>query len=204
MSNTISREMRAAVAASGLSEQQQAFCLYYVQSHNAAQSYVKAYGCTMRTAYTNGLNLLKDARIKREIRNLRRLLEARLDVDRLDLIRFCLKVVGADIGDYCEFRPQEITITDKDGNTTQATVNSVIVKNSLYCDTSLIKNLRQKGAAVDIELYSKEWAWNTLERLLGWSEPEAAGVDPSSSGMIQLVKTLQQARADRDKTGEKT
>jgi phage terminase small subunit len=198
MSNAISREMRAAVATSDLPEKQKAFCLYYVQSHNAAQSYVKAYGCTMKTATVNGLKLLKDARVKKEIRALRRLLEARFDVDKLDLIRFCLKVIGADIGDYCEFRPQEISVTDKDGNTTQATVNSVIVKNSLYCDTSLIKTLRQKGPAVDIELYSKEWAWGVLERLLGWGEREAV-LDSSSSGMIRLVESLEKARAERDK-----
>lgn len=198
MSKAISREVRAAVAGSDLPEKQKAFCLYYVQSHNAAQSYVKAYGCTMATATQQGHQLLKNPRIKKEIRALRKLLEARFDVTKSDLIRFCLKVVGADIGDYCEFRPQEISVTDKDGNTTQATVNSVIVKNSLYCDTSLIKTLRQKGPTVDIELYSKEWAWGVLERLLGWSESTEA-VESSSSGMLQLVQSLEKARADRGK-----
>ena len=37
-----------------LTEKRRLFCLYYAMSHNALQSYLKAYKCTKETAMTNG------------------------------------------------------------------------------------------------------------------------------------------------------
>lgn len=69
-------------------------------------------------------------------------MEVHFDVDALAMVRFCMKVVGADIGDYLEFRPQEIDVTTSDGTTTKGSISSVLVKDSAYCDTSLIKDIR--------------------------------------------------------------
>jgi phage terminase small subunit len=165
----LTKALRAEVDKSDLNEHHKLFCLYYVQNHNATQAYVNAYGCTRRTAGVNGHALLKKTEIKTEIQRLQKLIEEDMGVDSMSMIRFCLKVVGADIGDYLEFRPQEIDVTAPDGTTTKGTISSVIVKDSDYCDTSLIKSIRQQGASVHVELYSKQWAWDKLDKFFGWS-----------------------------------
>lgn len=56
--------MRAAIDKSTLDEPRKLFCLYYVQTNNATQAYVKAYGCTRAAAGASGHRLLKNAEIK--------------------------------------------------------------------------------------------------------------------------------------------
>ena len=191
--------MRAAIDKSTLDEPRKLFCLYYVQTHNATQAYVKAYGCTRAAAGASGHRLLKNAEIQREIKNLRKQMESHFDVKALDMIRFCLKVVGADIGDYCEFRPQEIDVTDKDGNTTKGIISSAIVKDSAFCDTSLLEEVRQQGAAVHLKLYSKQWAWDKLDKFFNWtSDNQDREKAKEESGMMQLVKSLERAKHGYD------
>ena len=160
------------------------FCLHYVQSNNATQAYVNAYGCTRRAVGANGHRLLKNDEIRAEIKRLRRLMEIEMDVNSMGMIRFCLKVVGADIGDYLEFRPQEIDVTTSDGTTTKGTISSVLVKDSAYCDTSLIKDIRQQGASVHVELYSKQWALDKLDKFFGWTAAKQA---ETGEGNVSIV-----------------
>ena len=190
--------MRAAIDKSTLDEPRKLFCLYYVQTNNATQAYVKAYGCTRAAAGASGHRLLKNAEIKREIKKLRKLMETHFDINALDMVRFCMKVVGADIGDYCEFRPQEIDVTDKDGNTTKGIISSAIVKDSAFCDTTLLEEVKQQGAAVHLKLVSKQWAWDKLDKFFNWtSDNQDREQAKEDSGMIQLVKSLERARQEQ-------
>ena len=186
----LTKALRAEVDKSDLNEHHKLFCLYYVQNHNATQAYVNAYGCTRRTAGVNGHALLKKTEIKTEIQRLQKLIEEDMGVDSMSMIRFCLKVVGADIGDYLEFRPQEIDVTAPDGTTTKGTISSVIVKDSDYCDTSLIKSIRQQGASVHVELYSKQWAWDKLDKFFGWTQSKQA---EDGSGTISIAEAMARA-----------
>jgi phage terminase small subunit len=186
----LTKALRAEVDKSDLNEHHKLFCLYYVQNHNATQAYVNAYGCTRRTAGVNGHALLKKTEIKTEIQRLQKLIEEDMGVDSMSMIRFCLKVVGADIGDYLEFRPQEIDVTSPDGTTTKGTISSVIVKDSDYCDTSLIKSIRQQGASVHVELYSKQWAWDKLDKFFGWTQSKQA---EDGSGTISIAEAMARA-----------
>jgi len=186
----LTKALRAEVDKSDLNEHHKLFCLYYVQNHNATQAYVNAYGCTRRTAGVNGHALLKKTEIKTEIQRLQKLIEEDMGVDSMSMIRFCLKVVGADIGDYLEFRPQEIDVTSPDGTTTKGTISSVIVKDSDYCDTSLIKSIRQQGASVHVELYSKQWAWDKLDKFFGWTQSKQA---EDGSGTLSIAEAMARA-----------
>ena len=186
----LTKALRAEVDKSDLNEHHKSFCLYYVQTHNATQAYVNAYGCTRRTAGVNGHALLKKTEIKTEIQRLQKLIEEDMGVDSMSMIRFCLKVVGADIGDYLEFRPQEIDVTSPDGTTTKGTISSVIVKDSDYCDTSLIKSIRQQGASVHVELYSKQWAWDKLDKFFGWTQSKQA---EDGSGTLSIAEAMARA-----------
>ena len=186
----LTKALRAEVDKSELNEHHKLFCLYYVQNHNATQAYVNAYGCTRRTAGVNGHALLKKTEIKTEIQRLQKLIEEDMGVNAMAMIRFCLKVVGADIGDYLEFRPQEIDVTSPDGTTTKGTISSVIVKGSDYCDTSLIKSIRQQGASVHVELYSKQWAWDKLDKFFGWTQSKQA---EDGSGTLSIAEAIARA-----------
>ena len=186
----LTKALRAEGDKRDLNEHHKLFCLYYVQNHNATQAYVNAYGCTRRTAGVNGHALLKKTEIKTEIQRLQKLIEEDMGVDSMSMIRFCLKVVGADIGDYLEFRPQEIDVTAPDGTTTKGTISSVIVKDSDYCDTSLIKSIRQQGASVHVELYSKQWAWDKLDKFFGWTQSKQA---EDGSGTISIAEAMARA-----------
>ena len=186
----LTKALRAEVDKSDLNEHHKLFCLYYVQNHNATQAYVNAYGCSRRTAGVNGHALLKKTEIQTEIQRLRTLMESEMCVDSMDMVRFCLKVVGADIGDYLEFRPQEIDVTSSDGTTTKGTISSVIVKDSDYCDTSLIKSIRQQGASVHVELYSKQWAWDKLDKFFGWTQSKQA---EDGSGTLSIAEAMARA-----------
>ena len=152
----------------GLNERQKLFCQYYIQSFNATQAYLKAYGCTAATAGTNGRLLLQKTAVRKEVARLKKELEEKLPVNENDMIRYCLKVVGADIGDYVHFAPQEVEVT-ADGVTTKAVVNAMTVVDSAFVDTSVIEEVKQQGAAVNIRLADKKWAWDKLDRFFGWT-----------------------------------
>ena len=100
---------------------------------------------------TNGPALLRITQVKKEVQRLRKVMRQHLDIEREDLIQYCLKVVGADIGDYVSFKGSKVTLTD-----------------STMVDTSIISEVKQGKVGVSIRLADKKWAWDKLEKYLGW------------------------------------
>lgn len=147
--------LEAADENGGLNEQQRLFCLYYATSHNALQSYLKAYQCSKNTASVNSCRLLVNASIQTEVKKLRNVMRQHLDIGRDDLIQYCLKVVGADIGDYVSFKGSKVTLTD-----------------STMVDTSIISEVKRGKDGIAIKLEEKQWAWSMLVKLLGLDEHE--------------------------------
>lgn len=56
-----------------LKDRQKAFCLYYLQRYNATWAYQKAYGADYPTAMTNGPRLLRNAQVKKQLTELKKL-----------------------------------------------------------------------------------------------------------------------------------
>lgn len=56
-----------------LKDRQKAFCLYYLQRYNATWTYQKAYGADYGTAMTNGPRLLRNAQVKKQLTELKKL-----------------------------------------------------------------------------------------------------------------------------------
>lgn len=139
-----------------LNEKMRLFCLHYVTSHNAFQSYLKVYHCDKVTAMNNGPRLLKNAYVKEEVKRLRIILREEIKIELPDLLKYCLKVIGSDIGDY---------ITVKRGKAT--------LHNSSECDTTLIEEIKQGKSGVSIKLADKKWAWEQLAKYLDWQSPES-------------------------------
>ena len=69
-----------------LKDRQKAFCLYYLQRYNATWAYQKAYGADYETARTNGPRLLANARIKKQLTELKKQQSAELYADRKSVV----------------------------------------------------------------------------------------------------------------------
>lgn len=143
-----------------LTEKRRLFCLYYALSHNALQSYLKAYGGDKVSAGVQGCRLLKNVNVAAEVKRLREILRNEIDIGLPDLLQYCLKVIGADIGDY---------VTVKKG--------IVQLEDSTCVDTSLIDEVKQGKTGVSIKLADKKWAWEKLEQYLGWQSDAGDAVD---------------------------
>ena len=138
-----------------LTEQRRLFCLYYATSHNALQSYLKAYKCTKEAAHTNGARLLANASIQDEVKRLRQIMQYHLDVGVSDLVQYCLKVVGADLGDYVTFNGFNVKLAD-----------------SKTVDTSVVSEVKQGKDGISIKMEDKKWAWEMLAKYLDFGAME--------------------------------
>lgn len=138
-----------------LTEKRRLFCLYYAMSHNALQSYLKAYGGDKVSAGVQGCRLLKNVNVAAEVKRLREILRNEIDIGLSDLLQYCLKIVGADIGDYISFKGFRVTLNDS---------NTI--------DTSIISEVKQGKDGISIKLEDKKWAWEMLAKYLGFDDIE--------------------------------
>lgn len=163
-----SREVKQIVDNPDLTDRQNLFCLYYLKSFNATQSYLKAYECSYSTALTNGPALLGNARVREEIERLKQLKRQQIAVEEADMVEFHMRIAFADMGDYLSFGREEVPVIgafgplkDEEGNTLTEVVNTVRLKESSMVDTQLIKEVKQGKDGVGIKLLDRckslEW-----------------------------------------------
>ena len=135
-----------------LTDKQRLFCLYYVKSFNATQSYLKAYGCSYSVANAEGYKLLVKPCVKEEIAKLKQLKMQQVVVGEEDMVEFHMRIAFADMGDYMEFGRKKITT--KEGQ--EFEVNEVKLNDSKNVDTQLIKEVKMddKGG-VSIKLLDR-------------------------------------------------
>ncbi|QEH69930.1 terminase small subunit [Cellulosilyticum sp. ST5] len=152
----------------GLTDKQRLFCLYYIKSFNATQSYLKAYECDYITANTNGPRMLVNACVKQEIERLKEIKRQQIAVDESDLVEIHMRIAFADMGDYVSFGREEIQVMgmfgpvkDESGNICTEVINTVRLKESSMVDTQLIKEVKQGKDGVAIKLIDRckslEW-----------------------------------------------
>lgn len=151
-----------------LTDKQRLFCLYYIKSFNATQSYLKAYKCNYETALVAGPRLLGNVRVKAEIEQLKEIKRQQIAVDESDLVELHMRIAFADMGDYVSFGREEIQVMgmfgpvkDEDGNVCTEVVNTVRLNESSMVDTQLIKEVKQGKDGVAIKLIDRckslEW-----------------------------------------------
>lgn len=156
-----------------LTEKRRLFCLYYATSHNATQAYLKAYHSDKSTAMVNGSRLLRNADVDAEIKRLQEIIRIDMDIDVSDLIRYCLKIVGADIGDYIKFGTKEVETSV--GN--KIKINIADFEESSAVDTSIIDEVKKGKDGISVKLADKKWAWEKLEKYLGFESAAKHSVD---------------------------
>lgn len=159
-----------------LSDKEQLFCYHYVRTWNATQAALKAgYSQNKASATVLGCRLLQRPRVKQEIDRLRELFRQEIHVDIQDFLAFCMKIIGADIGDYLRFGMVERVVfgedgplTDENGEVIKEPVNSIVLGESEMLDTSVITEVKQGKDGISIKLADKKWAWEQIIKYFDW------------------------------------
>lgn len=131
----ISEEVTELDEESDLSDKQKLFCLLYVKYFNATKAYQKAYGCSYDSAVANGSRLLRNDKVKNEIKRLKqgRLNKEMLSVD--DVMQKYINIAFSDITDFVEFDETDVHL-----------------KSSTQIDGTLIKEVKMGKFGPSIKL----------------------------------------------------
>lgn len=175
-----------------LTEKRRLFCIYYVNSYNATQSYLDAYGGTKNTAGVEGCKLLKNPKIIQEIARLKDIMSADIDIKVSDMIRYCCKIVASDIGNYVTFGRRKVpvmgpfgpVIDKKTKKPMMHEVNYIDINDSEKVDTSLLQEIKEGRDGISVKLADKRWAWKQLAKYLGWDNA------CNSSDGVQIIDDI--------------
>lgn len=190
---------------SGLLEQEQLFCLYYLESNNATMAYMKAYpnkelDKTRANLYANAL-LARD-KVKYELTELKKYIQKEINIDVTAYLTFLVKASKADMSDYVEFGYEEVPIIEtvggfksevaknEKGEILTRKVNYVRLKNSTDVDTTLIQEIRQSRDGVSLKLVDKKWAMTELNKYFAWSEKENENKDKAEENSVIAALNL--------------
>lgn len=200
---------------STLTESEKEFCLNFVSSYNAAQSYRKAYDFkgSIYKSRILAYAVLHKPHIQSEVKRLKEILSYGLDIDSTAYVRFLAEVAQVDIGDYLTFGTKEIPVMtlagpalDADGNQIMKTVNNVELIDSSILDTALISEIKQGRDGVSIKLQDKKWAWDRLREFFHWGEQKVVNADDNSNTFINALqgKTSEAWDSNEDDSNEIT
>ena len=164
-----------------LSPEQQLFCIYYIKTFNATQSYLNAFQCSYDSAKAHGYELLQNVAIKAEINRLKELKRQQIIADADDIVELQMRIAFSDMGNYVSFGK-----------------NGVILKDSAATDTQLIKKVSKgkNGISIEVEDRQKAFDWLTKYFLMHPDDKykaeydrKRAGVDDNKSE--QLLSNMQ-------------
>ena len=146
---------------SDLTDQQQLFCVFRAFGDTATAAYQKAYKCSYQTAMTNASRLLRNAKIRDEVNQLKKeRMEAQL-FDEHDIFQWHLDVAQASITDFVTFGREQVQamgafgpLVDKEtGEPVMKEVNYVKFKDSSEVNGHVIKKVKMGRDGASIELY---------------------------------------------------
>ena len=164
----------------GLTAKQQDFVLYYLDSGNVRQSYLKAFPHTdKKLASVYGSKMLDKDSIKSAMVKMRKILAKTYDINAGQYVNHLIEVANADIGDYIQFSEDEIPELDEAGNQkfnadtgepVVRKVNKMHLTNSSSVDTKSIVSIKQGKDGISIQLADKDKAWEKLAKFFHWGE----------------------------------
>ena len=164
----IAEEVKEVLKNTELTDKQRLFCIYYIEKFNATKAYQKAYRCSYETAMVNGYNLLRNTKIKSEIKKLKqhKLNQALLSEE--DIFQKYMDIAFSDIGDYLSFKKQrknkwtinsdgeDIPVINPDtGEQDYFEYNVVELNDSKELDTSILQEVSEGKDGVKIKLQDK-------------------------------------------------
>lgn len=144
---TDKKVVKAAAKNTELTEQQKMFCLLYVKTYNATQSYMRAYEVNYRTAHSYGYTQLQQPKIREEIKRLQAVKNEALLVGAQDVIELHMRIAFADITDFFEFKGVIVRLKD-----------------SSELDGQLISEVKETEQGVSLKLADRQKSLDFLER----------------------------------------
>lgn len=186
---------------SDLTDKQRLFCVLYIRCFNATKAYQKAYGCSYETAMANGSELLRNTKVRDEIKRLK---QNRLNQEMLeesDIFQRYMDIAFADITDYVTFGREEVPVmamygpvqvTDPETGEKvplTKTVNTVRFRESSEIDGTLLSEVKQGRDGASIKLLDKMKA-------LQWLSDHMDLATEEQRARIAALK--EKARADED------
>lgn len=179
----------------GLTPKQQDFVLYYLESTNATQAYLKSFGGDKKLASLYGYRLLNKSNIQNAIKKLKKILTIGYEIDPSKYIETQLKIANADIGDYIKFSEEEIPEYNEDGtlrfdpDTGEQKfkkVNRMHLVDSDTVDTSIIVSIKQGKDGITIQLPDKMKAWENIRNFFEWKAQKEKETN-CDSGIIEAI-----------------
>lgn len=183
-----------------LTPEQQMFCIYYIRTFNATQSYQKAYGCNYESALCAGPRLLGNVRVKAEIERLREIKRQQIVAGTDDIVELQMRIAFADIGNYMSFGQKEI----EDSETgIEYMVNTVDLKESKNVDTQIIQEVKQGRNGVSIKLADRQKAIDWLTRYFEMNPTDRHRKEFDKRKLdLELLKLEMQTKESADNTPE--
>ena len=164
-----------------LTDKETDFVLYYLESNNATQSYLKSYKINKKWAGIKGYQLLHKPKIESAIKKLKKIQKHALDVNPNLYVETLLKGASADIGDYIEFREEDVPIVDADGSQMHdpdtgeplyKKVNKMHLTDSAFVDTGVVTGIKQGRDGISITLVDKLKCLELLRKYFNWGEEQ--------------------------------
>jgi phage terminase small subunit len=139
--------------------------------------------------------MLENVGIKKRVAELKAQQRLDINVTKEDLILYCLRVVAADPGEYLKFKKEEIPVitkkgvlTDENGKVVTRPLNVISVEDSEKLDTGVITEIRQGRDGLSIKLEDKKWAWEKLEKYLGFDIDSHVDGESAMQALIDSIK----------------
>lgn len=132
---------------SELSEKSKLFCVYYVKTFNATRSYMKAYGCSYESAATSANRLLKNVKVQKYIKELKKSNRELKLFDKEDLVQKYMEIAFADIRDFVDL--------DESG---------CFIKVKKDFDGTMVGQIKNTNSGVELKLSDRMKALDWLSR----------------------------------------
>lgn len=178
-------EVKEVLENTELTDKQRLFCIYYIKHFNATKAYKKAYECDYETAMTNASRLLRNAKVKEEIQNLKEGKLNKIMLSEEDIFQKYMDIAFSDIGDYLSFKKvrknkwtkneqgEYIQVINPDtGQQDYFEYNVVELNNSKELDTSILQEVSEGKDGVKIKLQDKMKALQWLSDHMGIATEE--------------------------------
>lgn len=173
-----------------LTPEQQMFCVFYIRTFNATQSYQKAYGCKYETAMVEGCKSLRKPKIRAELERLKEIKRQNILTCEDDIVELQMRIAFADMGDYVSFGASEVE---------GVKFSSVELKDSDRTDTQLIREVKEGKSGISIKLEDRQKAidWLTKYFLMNPMDRHKEEFDRQKLE-LELLKLEMQTKADED------
>lgn len=191
----VSEEVVEVLENDELTDKQRLFCIIYTRCFNATKAYQKAFNVKYETAAVNGHRMLRNAKIKNEIENLKQNKLNRELLKEEDIVQMYIDILYADITDYVDTRHNLINLNNPlaDGR--------LIKKVSFGKQDSI--ELMDKMAALkwlsdhmDLATEKQKLEIDSLKRKLGDGEEDEAEKKQKKTNMQSLLEQMQGTRQE--------